>query len=82
MKTKVLIVLFFFLDFYSSAQTDTIVKYFNYAWKETTPSLASYYSVAFKQDTIWRKLDFYAVNDQLKKMAISKMKNLKNKLAP
>ena len=82
MKTKVLIVLFFFLDLYSSAQTDTIVKYFNYAWKETTPSLASYYSVAFKQDTIWRNLDFYAVNDQLKKNGYFKDEKFEKQTGP
>ncbi len=82
MKNKILVINFVLLNLFSSAQTDTIVKYFNYAWKETTPALASYYTVAFKEDTIWRKLDFYASNDRLKSNGYFKDAKFEHQIGP
>lgn len=82
MKNKILVISFVLLNLFSSAQTDTIVKYFNYASKETTPALASYYSVAFKEDTIWRKLDFYASNDRLKTNGYFKDAKFEHQIGP
>jgi len=82
MCNKILVISFLLINLCSSAQTDTVIKFYNHNWKETTQGMASYFTVAFKEDTIWRKLDFYANNDQLKTNSYFKDAKFEHQIGP
>ena len=67
----------------SYAQSDTVVNYYDYGWKETAPANAFYYSIVTRQqDGFWVRLDFYIHNDSLQMKGRFTDKELKNKIGP
>jgi TonB family protein len=62
---KKLLILLLILKAGSSQAQDTLTSFYDISWKLSLPQMASYYSMAIKEDTIWRGYFFYMSNDKL-----------------
>ena len=63
--------------------TDTIFKLFSHNWKEIKdPQAAVYYTVAYPENSSWRRYDFYADIDKFKIDGYYSDKELTNKNGP
>ena len=65
MKKIIVVVFSIFISGASSAQTDTIVQYFDYGWKKCAADDAIYYRIAIKTDKGWKTNDFFAYEQKL-----------------
>jgi TonB family protein len=62
---KKLLILILILNATLCEAQDTLTSFYDHSWKLSLPEVASYYSVAIKQDSSWRGYFFYMSNDKL-----------------
>lgn len=61
---------------------DTTVIFYDWNWEKTSAVNAAYYSVSFRKDQVWRRYDFYALNDKLQMEGYYEDEKLEIKTGP
>lgn len=74
---KGFIIVFLFIAFFSKAQTDTIIKYFDKDWKAADPANATYKTKVFAADGKWHKLVLNSGDGKVRSKSVYSDKKLK-----